>query len=97
MRQDSGIPAAIAMDGRRNPATVPASMKTTIIIKNDNGEEEQNNTGSIATAEDVECTTAESLSLIQTTSSVEEDNNGPASEFSGLVSYFSSQHDDYNT
>lgn len=49
------------------------------------------------TAGNVEAGVSGPISLVQSAPALEEDNNGPASEFSGLVSYFSSQHDDYNT
>lgn len=64
---------------------------------NSDMEESQINAGRAGTMGDAETVSSAPMSLVQSMSALEEDNNGPASEFSGLVSYFSSQHDDFNT
>lgn len=65
---------------------------------NSDMEESQINAGRAGTMGDAEVAVSSApMSLVQSMSALEEDNNGPASEFSGLVSYFSSQHDDFNT
>lgn len=59
--------------------------------------EEHHTRDRIAITGNVEAVGSGPISLVQSAPPLEEDNNGPPSEFSGLVSYFSSQHDDYNT